>query len=480
MQDVFEISLLIRSWSNSLTPVNRIPSEILALLPDSWDTDYKDQGTIVLTHVCRAWREIFTSRSSLWADFNCMDVNKTHVYLERSKSSPINVSLNRVNGLSPCDPFLLILPQAIGRLKSLFVDVELGYLQDITPHLSLPAPLLEDLSIDGGSEYLPRRNPTLTSTLFGGDLSPLRVLYLQSVRTELPWRNMVNLTSFTLAYTSPGEVSVGHLLDFFECAPRLREVRLRSATPTFGAQNGRLVSLACLKRMDILESGPCSLLLDHLLIPVGAELTTQVDLPTPLIEDYLPRSLDNLRNLSDFTEIHLYATGWYPRVRLSGPNGKVTMVLVARTDVTCTVLESLTRFDISKAERLEIDQADPSSRDLPYRTFKSMKGLRILTLFHCRNPHIFIDALHPSMNSGVVVCPELEGLVLVLHVDEGMLDMKGVIGMAAARAVGGVKLKSIRIVGYDKVVRADVLELEKHVLHVECGTDIGGASDEEY
>ena len=256
---------MLWSTKNALAPINKIPPEVLSLIPNFWETDDRDQDVITLTHVCRAWREIFISRASLWANFDCICVDKTRVYLERSKSSPINVSLANFVGLSPCDPFLQILPHAIGRLRSLSVYATFKSLQDITAHLSLPAPFLEDLQIDGHPAlYSQPDNPVLASTLFNGDLSSLRVLCLRSVRTELPWRNMVNLTTFTLVRTLPGEISVGHFLDFFESAPRLREVRLHAATPTFGAQNGRLASLVCLKRMNIIGGRP-SLLLDHLL-----------------------------------------------------------------------------------------------------------------------------------------------------------------------------------------------------------------------
>ena len=235
MQDAFEILLLIRSWNNSLASINRIPSEILALIPDSWDSDHKDRWSIRLTHVCRAWREIFVSRSSLWADFYCKDEDKTQVYLERSKSSPINVSLIRAHELEPRDPFLQIFPHAIGRLRSLFISATPRSLPDLTSRLSLPAPLLEDLKIDGGCRHSPHWNPVLTPTLFNGDLSSLRKLHLQSVRTKLPWRDLTSLASFVPVSTSRGEVSAKHLLDFFESAPRLREVFLHNSTPTSSA-----------------------------------------------------------------------------------------------------------------------------------------------------------------------------------------------------------------------------------------------------
>jgi hypothetical protein len=49
--------------------------------------------------------------------------------------------------------------------------------------------------------------------------------------------------------------------------------------------------------------------------------------------------------------------------------------------------------------------------------------------------------------------------------------------MAAARASRGAKLKSVTILR-GNYVRADVLELKKHVFHVECGPDPNGVDDD--
>ena len=465
-QGAFEILQLIRSWRNTAVPINRIPPEILAHIPDFWDTDDRDQDAIVLTHVCRTWRGVFISQSSLWTDLDCTNLNKTRTYLERSKSSPINLSLYRGEDLSLCDPFIQIIPHAIGRLESLSVTGTRGNLQDITAHLSQPAPLLRDLSICGSCEYQQVHNPGLTPALFNGDLSSLRKLRLDYICTDLPWRNMVNLTSFILANASP--MSVGQLLDFFEGAHCLREVELHSATPTSGAQHGRLVSLACLKRMYTTGGGPSALLLDHLLIPVGARLAIEVDLPTPPTEDSPPRFLDNLRNLTDFTIIQLYDEGSNSHMLFSGPNGQVRMTpRISRLDGTCSVLEYLAQFDTSKTEQLEIIGGNSASSGPPSQALLPMKDLCTLTLYLCANPHVFIHALDPSVNaSGIMVCPKLEKLIID-HRDS--LEIKDVIGMAAARESRGAKLKFVMIISWDRSVYAqsDVLELKKHVLRVE-------------
>jgi hypothetical protein len=464
-----------------LAPVNQIPPEILALIPDFWDKHYedRDQDVIALTHVCRAWREVFTSRSSLWTDFNCEDKGQAHVYLERSTSLPVNLSLYTYARLPHYHPFFEIIPRAIGRLGSLSIGVMPGDLQAITAHLSHPAPHLEKLSICGDSNYDAHRNPVLTPALFNGDLSSLRKLRLECVCTELPWRNMVNLTSFWLLYAPSGEVTVSQLLDFFESTPRLRKVGLYSVTPAPGAPNERLVSLACLEKMVITGGGSASLLVDQLLIPVGARVTIEVDLPSPPIQDHPPRFFNNLRNLPNFTTVDLCCTSiWKPHIQFSGPNGQVKMVLrTSRVDRTCFMLESLGHFDTSRIEQLMIDCGDSPSSDPLYRALLPMKHLRTLTLRRIASPHIFVHALHPNMSpSGTVACPKLEELVIVLN--EMTIDMKIVTGVMAARASRGAKLKSIRIVDKDTSAGTDVSELQKHVLHVEYGPEFDGDGDD--
>ena len=414
-----------------------------------------------------------------------MDVNKTRVYLERSKSSPIALSLDKYDddhdddnddGLSPSDPFFEITLHVIRRLKSLSVTGTPTAVRDITSHLSHPAPLLEDMSIDGGCRHMPYHNPVLTPAFFNGDLSSLCKLCLESVRTELPWRNMVNLTSFRLAHASPGGVSVGHLLDFFENAPHLREVDLHFAAPTSGAQNGRLVLLGHLKRMEIIGGKPSSLLLDHLLIPTGAILTTEFDVVGPLVEDHLPRSIDNLGNFSNFSTIISRGGEPNPYIRFSGPNGQVKMIPRIRgVDTTCLLLESLAQFDTSKTERLKIYCIDSLPRDPPRQALLPMKDLRTLTLYDYANTHDVIRALDPSAcSSGVVICPKLEELVISQYGEP--LDTQDVIEMAAARASRGVKLKSVWIDTPFESVQTDALELKRHVLHVKCGPEVDGPS----
>ena len=398
-----------------------------------------------------------------------MNTDKTLVYLERSEPSPIHLWINREDDTSPHDPFFQVMPHAIGRLKSLTIWGTPKCLQDITAHLSHPAPLLEELSI--GAIF---QRPVLTPTLFNGDLSSLRKLRLDFVHTELPWRGLVNLTSFTLVEIP--SLSVRQLLDFLESTPHILQVEFRFVTLAPGAQTGRLVSLARLEGMTIVGGGPPSGLLNHLLIPVGARLM----MGSTSIEDLLPRSLDNLRNFSDFTAIKLNFEELYPHMEFSGPNGKVTMVPTTHSTLEVnTTLESLARFDTSKAERLAILSGTLRSRDPLSQTLLSMGGLRTLALYQCYDLRFFFHTLDPSMDSSeqVVVCPRLEELVLRLHNSlprEMDFDIQSLMGMTAARALRGAKLKSVRIIdrrAERKLDPGDLVELRKWVWNVEYGPD---------
>ena len=454
---------------NGLAPVNRIPPEILTnIVPDTLDRYSKDKDTIALTHVCQAWREIFISCSSLWTDIECVGADKTRTYLERSRSSPISLRIKRDNALSPHDPFLEIDPRTIRRLRSVNIRGTPENMQDITAQLHHPAPLLVTLTIETERLCITRHQPMVTTALFDGDLSSLRELHLYRIGTELPWRGMVNLASFTLSCASPDIFPITQLLDFFENAPHLREVTL-SFVPLFsGDQNGRLVSLTCLKKLIVYGSQPAPLLFDRLLIPVGVDLQIGSELHDFRIEDHLPSSLNNLRNLSNFTLLQLRLNACYSLVEFTGPNGKLSMTPKSYgAHVTVSVLESLARFDTSTAERLEIFNNGYLSEDLLRRALFPMKNLRSLMFSRCGDLRTFIRALDPDINlSNTLICPHLEEFILRVGVVGGS-DVESVAGVAAARASRGAKLKFVRLVGPGESVPVDVSELVKHVEHVE-------------
>jgi len=185
--------------------------------------------------------------------------------------------------------------------------------------------------------------------------------------------------------------------------------------------------------MEVDGGEPSSLLLDHLLIPVGAKLMIHVKSFGTTVEDHLPRSLDNLRNLSDFIDVRVGEPNQHMRLR--GLNGQLQMT-TSRNNNICVAVEILARFDTSKTERLEVFNDDCLSRNLPNQTLLAMENLCTLSLrSHWGNPSAFVDALNPNTSlSNVVVCPKLEELILVLHGNAMESHIERVIEMARARA----------------------------------------------
>jgi len=91
-----------------------------------------------------------------------------------------------------------------------------------------------------------------------------------------------------------------------------------------------------------------SLLLDHLLIPVGACLSAEVELPNshPL------RLLQNLRNLPNFAEVEL-SGGPKPSIWFNGLNRKAYLNPITsldQKDGIRLVLEPHAKFDTSRTE----------------------------------------------------------------------------------------------------------------------------------
>ena len=173
--DPREILSTLRSLKNTLAPINRIPPEVLSLIPDYSDEDDPDQVSIALTHVCHSWREIFISRSSLWTYLDLKNVDKTRTFIRRSKSSPSNVY---ACGLY-ADPYLvdtlsLVIPH-IPRLESFIFHS--NSIPVALHNFHCHAPLLENLEIHISS----RAAYTLDIPLLSGDLPSLRTLSLAGI-----------------------------------------------------------------------------------------------------------------------------------------------------------------------------------------------------------------------------------------------------------------------------------------------------------
>ena len=463
--DVLEVLSLVRSVKNSFAPINRIPSEVLSLIPDYYRGDGADQDLIALTHVCRSWRGIFTSRSSLWTRFSFTNTDKTRTYIRRSQTSPLKINLS---GRFIDDAFALIIPH-ISRLQSFKTNAD--DLPRVVGHFRCHTPLLEELTISSIRAWV------LDNALFNGDLSSLRELCLYGVITNFPWKNLSNLQILNLkTFHTYGTTQI---LDFLESAPLLRSVLFGHKTPTPDAPPGRIVSLRHLKAFTMDASPPHSTLLRHLHIPTGASLISKFHsrVEESMLLDYLPERSPNFVNLSHITAINLLFESNKTFVRLSGPSGSLR------------VLNSYMGFDIYTAAHQTFRSLGPVistitrlailgyKRPAPVRiehcpifqTLSSANHLRTLILTDCPNP-VFARALDPEQNlSKLVPCFNMKELVLYDKFWYVCLD--DLVKMAKNRASRGAKLASITIIdlgGFS--APPGVLNLMEHVTRVEYKT----------
>jgi len=285
---------------NSLAPISKIPSDLFALIPDYLDDD---DDLITMTHVCRGWRELLIARPSLWVRLDCTNTDETRVYIERSKSAPLELSLyDPVDAGYLEEAFLLVVPH-IGRLKSLSLDGGGdNFLQGLTPYFSRPIPLLNELIIDVNWEL----SPVISNELFNGNLSSLCSLSLSGVTTHLPWRNLLNLTTFKLSHTPEEKTSITQLLDFLKDAHHLRDIEFTYSTPSSSdASPGRVLSLPHLEKLNIKVDRVHSILLNHLSIPAGAllALTSGFTDDEALVAEFLPKTLENFGNIFPISSV---------------------------------------------------------------------------------------------------------------------------------------------------------------------------------
>jgi hypothetical protein len=468
-RDAFEVLRLAGYMKNKFAPANRVPREVLSTIPDYCPEKRLDQTIIRLSHVCRRWRDTFTSRPSLWTYFSFKNIDKTRTYIQRSKSSPItlNIDVYIIYPRRIRDTFPLIIPH-IHRLKSLTISGA-GALPGIIKHFHCHTPLLEHLDISSGG--------VLDGAPFGGDLSSLRKLRLNHVTTRFPWKNLANLRVVELGDSSYG---VTQILDFFESAPFLHTISLgHPELPSSDAPLERIVTLLHLKVFTISTRADPLVLLHHLHIPTGSSLRVELISDgkyekSPLL-DYLSRRSTNFSNFSDATTINLHYDGTRTSIRLSGPSGSLRLI-VSRCGLAHYGVERQSfRFlvpIIPTARRLTISGREKNEgpaeiEDCPiFQTLSSANNLRTLTLINCNN-QLSTRALDPEQNpSNLVLCPDMEELAIYLqHSDR--LDFDRLVSMAKNRASKGARLLSVTFVHAKSVGEIyDLSTLQEHVTHI--------------
>lgn len=452
-----------------LAPIHRLPHELLSTIPDyyfpeevshstyptiQYFVDSVDRYLITLTHVCRYWRDVFTSRSSLWSRFYITNVDKTRAYIQRSRTSPLEIYAYEAveEALAPLIPH-------VHRLKSLIICGR------ILPRRLGPfcgnTPLLQKLSIIAmgpiETDYIPGPFETELSEK---DLSSLYELTLEGVTTTLPWRNLTNLRVVNLVNYFPEEQTVTQLLDFFESVPLLHTVQIQGPIQGFSETPERLVPLPNLKEFYSSGPEPHLILLRQLHIPVGASLFMMlrfqdVNEELPLLE-CLPDRSPNFSNISRITSANLFLGDKFKYIQFSGPSGALRIGvsmwdrgLPSYYSVDRQILHSLSN-QTSATQRVTVKGyrhlgSDKIEKCLIFQTLFPPNDIRTLVLIDCSNRH-FIRALDPEeIPSNVVLCDKLEDLVIYIRWSS-LLNLEQLDRMVKNRALRGAEISSVTLV----------------------------------
>ena len=120
-----------RSFESILQPINRLPRDVLVLIPHFFteeaevsDTGYNDFSMnaplITMTHVCRSWRNALLSTTSLWKKIN-FSVSKSQQaegFLRRSGNQPLDI-FHYLEDQDRVEPFLSATLHNVSRLRRL-------------------------------------------------------------------------------------------------------------------------------------------------------------------------------------------------------------------------------------------------------------------------------------------------------------------------------------------------------------------------
>ena len=253
---------------------------------------------IVMTHVCRSWRDVLLSTPNLWTQIDFSESTRSQqaeAFLRRSGDSLLAIS-QFLRAREHVEPFLSATLRNLFRVQRLEINSSLRNLRPLLERFSSSlalAPVLEhlnitnDISITGNDIALPN--------IFQGRFPKLKRLSLYRLRTDLRNLNPPSLTHFI--FTTGMKTSVQNMISLFERCPLLEFIQLclyytpePSATPL----RNRIL-LAVLKELVFDEAACNSGILDRLILPKCTEVMLSgryLGDPTARIHrssiDYLP------------------------------------------------------------------------------------------------------------------------------------------------------------------------------------------------
>lgn len=295
-----ELQIILSQRNERIPAISRLHDELLAkifaiLVEECVQEGYDEYGSpsawIVVSHVCRRWRNVALENASLWASNITLlnDKDRLQVFLRRSKQAPLFIS-------SPADPeydrvdddntdgdpseeldpdILRTLQSRASRFRSLKLVVTDRLLNSLTESSSLDAPGLKKLDITLKGPL--RDIPTAFWFLSGAPMALLQVLNVTSLPSGLSHTLIrPSLTQLTVSYSI---ATVGSWLEVLTQTPSLQLLSLTESLnlgpPETLPTPGTTIALSSLRKLVLNGEIPGSVyarLLTHLDVPKACRI----------------------------------------------------------------------------------------------------------------------------------------------------------------------------------------------------------------
>ena len=387
--------------------INRLPPELLITIATLTDRS----AILRLSTVCRYWRDVITGTPTFWTSIDCRNEPYTSILLQRSKSSPIDVTIT--NRYVPAA--ISLVAKHTHRMRSIDLNLHSRQFKDARPLLKEFAPMLETIRMrPRGDNSLPR------SSFFQGEFPALRTLHLEGYSFDLTQSAPIITSGLTTLVLDSGQYHDRR--DLFECLEHCKSLlHLRIDLPNLEGTipASHTVYLPKLRELRSVRSSLSAV--RHLSFPPSANLIIEPrvgeyaeahPLATIWERDGLPQIFE-LRPIEDI-RITFIGTNWV--VTLSGPHLVFAEHVKVNWGNYSGCLDSLRFLPTITAEVLRFVQ--PPRCQFPgalqqqscTRLLRQMPALKHIIMDDSVAWHL-IYALAPI--DGQVPCPELRSVVVV-------------------------------------------------------------------
>ena len=315
-----------KNIKNSFATINKLPPETLAQIAGFLKPGLQ---LIQATAVCQHWRTTLLLFPHLWNRVRSSHPTLFEMYLERSKSVPLQVQLYDLYD----DLFDSLVPHT-PRLTSL--AVRMGDSSDfrmIVRYLPTPIPTLHEFSVTAGGFRKALEIPSGIRSDYFSHVKKLCLMQIQSFRAP---HAFPNVTELVWSVESSGGIPIAGLLDTMEQLPKLERVDITFSAPSYHYETEptpNVVTLPHLRRMALRHwNDGIPDILEFLMLPSLTSLDVDLVQTSTIFFPILPVNFfdEKLQNFSELTEIEIHVYEQPRRIILRSPRAVLQCHAVGR------------------------------------------------------------------------------------------------------------------------------------------------------